>query len=292
MLPMSVFWTTAELLERGKSPRQIRRAVEQQLVAPVRKGHFATPGADLDVVRSVRTGGVATATTASRALGLWTPPDPPPGAPAVRAGRGPDRLHVAVPRNAARLRDPDDAAASFRPSPLVVLHWVDETELVGTGRSRVAPVPLLLKHAFLSLPPEHALAVLDSALHLRFLRTVDLPVLAAALPQRLREVVMAADGRADSGTETIVRYRLRARGLRVEVIVGLRGIGTVDLLVEGRLIIECDGREFHDDDEAFERDRARDLHAARQRYRTLRFTWFMVLFEWPLVEEAVFAALS
>ena len=66
----------------------------------------------------------------------------------------------------------------------------------------------------------------------------------------------------------------------------------MDLLVEGRLIIECDGKEFHDDDEAFERDRTRDLNSTRQRYRTLRATWFKVLFEWLTVEEAVFAALG
>ncbi len=150
----------------------------------------------------------------------------------------------------------------------------------------------MLKHAFLDRPPEHALAMLDSALHLRHLRMEDLPALASMLPDRLEPVVLSADGRAESGTESIVRFRLEARGLRVEIIVGLRGVGTVDLLVEGRLIIECDGKEFHDDDEAFERDRTRDLNSTRQRYRTLRATWFKVLFEWLTVEEAVFAALG
>jgi L-rhamnose isomerase len=112
------------------------------------------------------------------------------------------------------------------------------------------------------------------------------------LPDRLGPVVMSADGRAESGTESIVRLRLVQRGLRVEIIVGLRGIGSVDLLIEGVRIIECDGREFHDQDEAFERDRTRDLNAMRQRYRSLRVSWFKVLFEWHLVEEAVFAALG
>lgn len=289
---MSVFWTTAELLERGRSPRQIRRALQEQVVTQVRKGHFVTPGAAPDVVRAVRLGGVATATTGARALGLWTPPDPSPGVGAAPGSRAPDRLHVALRRNAARLRDPDDAAAPFRSSSSVVLHWTDGTGLAGAGRTRVAPVPLLLKHAFDSLPPEHALAVLDSALHHRHLREEDLPRLAAMLPERLRPVAMAADGRADSGIESIVRHRLRARGLRVEIIVGLRGIGTVDMLVEGCLVIECDGYEFHHDEAAFARDRKRDLNAARQRYRTLRLTWSAVLFDWPSVEEAVFAALG
>lgn len=266
--------------------------MEQRIVSAVRKGHFVAPGAPLQIVRAVRVGGVATSVTASRALGIWTPPDPPPGSAVRRGARPADRLHVAVARTASRLRDPDDAALAFTRRPDVVLHWARESELAGVGRTRIAPTLVMLKHAFLSLPPEHALAMLDSALHLRFLGETDLAALAAMLPDRLEAVVMSADGRAESGTETIVRYRLRARGLRVEIIVGLRGIGTVDLLVEGRLIIECDGREFHDDDEAFERDRTRDLHAAGQRYRTLRATWFRVLFEWDTIEHAVFAALG
>lgn len=150
----------------------------------------------------------------------------------------------------------------------------------------------LLQHAFHSLPPERALAILDSALHLRFLRRRDLHALAALLPVRLRPTVMAADGRADSGIESIARYLLRLAGLKVVVHPVLEGIGEVDLLVEGRLIVELDGREYHDDEEAFARDRGRDLSAARDRYRTLRLTWRQVLFEWPSVEAAVFAALA
>lgn len=289
---MSTFWTTAELLQRGKSPRDIRRAVEAAVIREVRTGQFAEAPAAADVVRAVRVGGVATASTGARALGLWTPPDVVPGTVFVRGGARRNRLHIAVPRNASRLRDPDVPGAPLVPTAEVVIHWTKQEELAGTGRTRIAPILLALRHAFLSLPSERAPALLDSALHLRFLEDRDLPALAAALPDRLTAVVMAADGRAESGIETIVRYLLRARGLRVEIIVGLRGIGTVDLVVEGRLIIECDGREFHDDDEAFERDRGRDLHAAIRRSRTISASWFKVLFEWPTVEAAVFAALG
>ena len=72
----------------------------------------------------------------------------------------------------------------------------------------------------------------------------------------------------------------------------LPGIGEVDLLVEGRLVVELDGKEWHDPGDAFERDRRRDLIAASTRYRTLRFTWRQVLFEWQSVEAAVLAALA
>ena len=73
--------------------------------------------------------------------------------------------------------------------------------------------------------------------------------------------------------------------------MGISAIGTVDLLIDGWLIVELDGREFHED-EQFERDRRRDLESARQRYRTLRFSWRQVMFEWPMVEAAVLAALA
>jgi very-short-patch-repair endonuclease len=219
-----------------------------------------------------------------------------PGGPPVardafgRVQRVPQRLHVAVPRTASRLKHPDDARLPFAASPGVALHWTDPADLVGTERTRVASPALLLRHAFLTLPPEQALAILDSALHQRFLRPADLHALAATLPARLRRVVLVADGRAESGIETIARHMLRLAGLQVEPQARIGGVGHVDLLVEGRLIVELDGREWHD--EAFEEDRRRDLVSATQRYRTLRFSWYRVLFRWPEVEAAVFAALA
>ncbi|MFD1721540.1 endonuclease domain-containing protein [Amnibacterium endophyticum] len=287
---MTTFWTTCELRGLGKSAHEIRQAAAAGRIEPVRRGHWVVPGAAAEVVRAARVGGVATATTASRALGLWTPPDPEPGGDSFRRRR--DRLQVAVASSCSRLRDPDDATRSLGVRRDVVVHYVAPDLLAGTGRTRIAGPLLLLSHVFTTQPPERALAVLDSALHLRRIGERDLPALAALLPAHLRPVLLAADGRADSGIETIVRHLLRMRGLRIEVLPRLDGIGEVDLLVEGRLIIECDGREFHDDDEAFERDRGRDLRAAQGRYRVLRLTWPQVLFAWAEVEEAVFAALA
>ncbi|GAA2752968.1 type IV toxin-antitoxin system AbiEi family antitoxin domain-containing protein [Amnibacterium kyonggiense] len=290
---MRSFWTTADLLARGKSEREIRRAIEQGRLTVVRRGVLALPGTPDLLLRAARVGGVATAVTGAAALGLWTPPDPPPDAPRVRPHRTEsNRLHVAFRRTTTRFHDPDDGSRPLRPTPAVVLHRTPADVVAGAVASGIAPPLTMLEHAFRALPPEHALAILDSALHLRFVRDADLPALAARLPARLRPVVLAADGRADSGIETITRYLLRLLGLRVEVHPDLPGIGEVDLLVEGRLIVELDGKEWHDDPAAFERDRHRDLVAATTRYRSLRFTWRRVLFEWPLVEAAVLAALA
>ncbi|HEV7624809.1 MAG TPA: DUF559 domain-containing protein [Amnibacterium sp.] len=79
-------------------------------------------------------------------------------------------------------------------------------------------------------------------------------------------------------------------GLLVEPQVEIAGVGRVDLLVERRLIVELDGREYHAG--RFERDRTRDAAAALRRYRTLRFTWAQVLFDWPSVQSAVLGALA
>lgn len=291
---MRTFWTTAELLALGTSEREIRAAVRGGKLHPVRKGHLAAPGAATEVVRAARVGGVATATSAARAMGLWVPPDPVPvGRDAF--GRQRDRaqrLHVAVPTTASRLRNLDDPRRPLVPSPAVVVHWTEPAALTGTAATRLAPPIVAVRHAFLSLPPEHALAVLDSALHSRFLRATDLPALAAASPAHLRPVVFAADGRAESGIETITRQLLRLLGLRVEPQAEIAELGRVDLLVEGRLIVELDGRAWHDGDEAFEEDRRRDHVGATQRYRTLRFSWYRVLFRWQEVEGAVLAALA
>jgi hypothetical protein len=254
---------------------------------------MAVAGTSELLLRPARVGGVATSTTAAAYRGLWTPPDLPLGQPRIRPHRPEhDRTHVAFRRTTTRFHDPTNGFIPLVPTTAVVLHRTDPETVDEATATGIAPVLTMLEHAFRSLPPEHSLAILDSALHHRFLRDRDLPALAARLPQRLRPVVAAADGRADSGTETITRYLLRLIGLHVVVHPTLAGIGEVDLLVEGRLIVELDGKEFHDDDESFARDRRRDLAAATTRYRTLRFTWWQILYAWPTVETAILTALA
>jgi very-short-patch-repair endonuclease len=174
----------------------------------------------------------------------------------------------------------------------VVLHWTGRLTSISGRPSRIAPVLLVLEHAMRVLRPELGIAMVDSALHGRHLREADLAALAAALPEHLAGVVRMAEGRCESGIESVACYLLRRSGLRVEPQVVIPGVGRVDLLVEGRLIVELDGREWHGDRLAFARDRRRDASAAAERYRTLRFDYAQVLFAWPSVMAAVLAALA
>lgn len=108
---MRRFWTTADLLARGESEREIRRALARGALMPVRRGLFATPGAPGALLRAARVGGIATSASAAAVVGLWTPPDLRPGKPYVfpyRPEQG--RLHVAVRRTTTRSYDPIDGA--------------------------------------------------------------------------------------------------------------------------------------------------------------------------------------
>jgi very-short-patch-repair endonuclease len=272
------FWTTAELRRRGNTPAGIQRLVDTERLNPIRQGLWAEPGAPVELVRVARIGGAATATTAARALGLWTPDD--------------DRLQVAVPAGATRLRDPDDAGRPLAHDDAVCVHWTNRMPSPRALPDRIAPLPLLLEHAVRCLRPELAVAIIDSALHERRMRPSDLSALAGALPRHLRPIVHATDGRADSGLESVVRFLLRQDGCDVVVHPRLSVIGEVDLLVGSRLIVETDGKRFHDTEKAFAEDRRRDRAAALAGCRVLRFTYRQIMTEWSLCLRAIEAALA
>ncbi|HET6825070.1 MAG TPA: type IV toxin-antitoxin system AbiEi family antitoxin domain-containing protein [Amnibacterium sp.] len=272
-----LFWTTAELQARGFSRTTISGMVDAGRLVPLRRGLWAEPNAPEDLKRVAVLGGAATATTGGKALGIWTPDD--------------DRLHVALPAGASRLRNPDDPSRPLEPDDLVCLHWTKRMPSPRSLPDRIAPLLLVLEHAVRCLRPELAIAMIDSALHERRMRSTELPLLASLLPAHLRAVVLAADDRADSGLESVVRYLLVQAGFAVVVHPALPGIGEVDLLVGGRLIIETDGKKHHIGD-AFAKDRARDRSATLAGYRVLRLTYRQVIDEWPTTFEAICAALA
>lgn len=160
-----------------------------------------------------------------------------------------------------------------------------------TPPDRIAPLLLVLVHAVHCLRPELAVAIIDSALHKRRLRTSELPLLASMLPARLRHIVLLTDGRSDSGLESIVRYLLMEAGIALQVHPMLDGIGEVDLLIGGRLILETDGKLYHLGS-AFENDRRRDRVATIDGYRVLRLSYHQIVEDWPTTFRAISAALA
>ncbi|MET3811331.1 hypothetical protein [Arthrobacter sp. UYEF3] len=63
---------------------------------------------------------------------------------------------------------------------------------------------------------------------------------------KARQVLGGVDRGADSLLETLARTYFRQAGIRVQTQVCIDGVGYVDLLLEGRLIVEPDGRHHGD----------------------------------------------
>lgn len=80
-----------------------------------------------------------------------------------------------------------------------------------------------------------------------------------------------------SPLEVCARYHLLAAGLVVQEEVLVPGVGRVDFVVAGRLIVEIDGFEFHSNRTHYRQDRNRWNTATAKGYQTLRITAELVL---------------
>jgi len=258
-----------ELRAHGHSLRDIDRPVRSGALLRVRRGWVMLPDAPADAVAAVRLGGILSCTTVLRRHGIW-------------AGIDDGRLHVRVPRYAKL-----PAAAHG-----VTFHR--SLQLVGLPppRGGIEAASWALAQAVMCESRLDAVASLDSALHTDAVRPRPLESVMEQLPGRYRRYLELTDRRADSGIETRVRLGLRAVNIPFRIQVELAGIGRVDLLVGERLVIECDGREWHSDDQAVKKDYERDLGAAERGYLVLRLSYAQVMFEWPRVVAVVRAIVA
>ena len=81
-----------------------------------------------------------------------------------------------------------------------------------------------------------------------------------------------ASDRARSPLETLARMDLHAAGLSFEDGVEIEGVGEVDLVVEGWVVVELDGYTYHCDEYQFGLDRWRDRRLVARGLLPLRFT--------------------
>lgn len=250
--------TTRELRDRGISERALARMLGDGSLRRVRRGWYATQGADPDVGVAIRAGGSLTCVSALRKLGVWVLPDA--------------RLHVAVGRGAV-----------VRADPSIVLHWQRErsSAVVHTAADS-------LGWALRCLSTRDAVVVADSAVHGQVLAEEEVIAICGG-SARGRKVAALLDPAAESGLETIARLALRSRRVSLRSQVQIAGIGRVDLLIGDRLVLELDGREWHDRPGDFERDRARDRALVAAGYVVMRVSYRQVMTEWPRIEAQILA---
>lgn len=134
------------------------------------------------------------------------------------------------------------------------------------------PIVEALACAFQCQSVRATIASIDSALHHGVISGGDVDLVFALADERFRCVRGLVDGRAESGPETFARLLARTCGRTVEVQTHIEGVGRVDLLVDGWIVVECDSREFHSNWDAQAEDRRRDLALAARGYACVRIT--------------------
>ena len=236
--------TYAELRGRGATRREIDSAVAAGRLIRVRKGTYISGSCPAVIRTAAHHGGRVDCVSLLSLLKVF-----------VMDSRV---LHVQMTYGSTRI-----PARSDR----VVRHWrTTDAE----PAALVAPLIEALAQACRCQPPRAAIATIDSAWHLALIDEEDVAEVFRRLPRRFCVLRAHLDRRSESGPETLMRLLLRSQGWEVDVQVEIAGVGRVDLIVDGWLIIECDSEEFHSGWDAGKRDRRRDLAAAARGYVTLR----------------------
>ncbi len=204
--------TRRELLTAGVSPRSIAAAVHAAVVIRARRGVYTPASTPRHIVRALRVGGLAACTTAAESYGLWVPEQ---------------RItEVWLPHRASRLRSPENRRVPLAQADRSRLrtHWHPLHEPHAAASWRVGAFDAVAQ-CMGCLPRDVAIAVLDSALRTGAMGAHELAALEAVVPARRRGWVNLADGRAGSGTESLVRLALQDAGLRVTPQVWVAGVG-------------------------------------------------------------------
>ena len=256
-------FSRSELLQGGGTGAEITRAVRAGLLLRLRRDHYAYPDIDSDVAEAVRVGGRLACVTLLQKLGVF-----------VLTSAG---LHMHLWPQMSRIRP--------RKSASTVMHWSQRP--LKEGSKHVVSIRDAVCQAILCQEPRAAIATLDSVLHLRLATREQLVELFTQLPARLQTLLKLVDGSAESGPETYMRLILRTLGVQYETQVLIPGVGRVDFVVEGWLIIECDSKEFHQGWKQQVRDRSRDIAAAGLGYTSIRPVAADILSDSPGVRQKI-----
>lgn len=258
------YMTRAEILAQGQTRRSIQAAVRSGGLIHVRRDRYLAGDSGDIFVRALRVGGRLTCLSLLAFLGVFVLEN--------------HRLHVHIDPRGGRLRSPTNRKKRLdrgrQRSP--VIHWTGLLE--HPGLSCAVGIADALIHAVCCQTPRAAVATLDSALHLGLITQLQLREVFTALPARFRVLESLVDGRAESGPESLVRLMARMLGCDIRLQVSFEGIGRVDLLLDGWLVVECDSKEFHASWRQQVRDRERDLALAALGYGTLRLTAAMIMY--------------
>lgn len=210
-----------------------------------------------DIPRAIaaQRGAVVTCLSAATALGI----------PVV--GRPPRMVHLAVPHTRGRLRG-GPVTSGIR------VHREFEPIGVDAARPWLADLPTTVNRMITCCSETQAVVALDHVLN-RQLMTVGQIRIPRSGPGsgRARRAFARANPRARSIMETLARLQLEDAGVGpIEIGVAIQTVGEVDLLIDGLIVVEIDGRQHDTDPDQVARDRQRDHTLRLLGYIVLRFS--------------------
>jgi len=274
----TVIRSRAELRARGATGRELTAAVGAGELVRVRRGLYALPETPDAVLTAVRIGGRVSCVSALAQAGVWVYESP--------------FAHLQMPPSASRSRSPADRLVALTPDNRdgCELHWSALVRPDAAHRHLVSPVDAMIM-AVRCQHPWFAVASLDSALRVGYLAWSELDPVFHGLPARLHYLRPLIDHRSDSGLESVMRMILLDAGIETEIQVRIVGVGRVDFVVAGCVVVETDGAAFHGDAER-PRDYDRDLTLATLRYTVIRVNYRQVMFQKSRVVLAIRTAIA
>lgn len=248
----------------GFTRQHLADQVKRGTIERVRPGVFAIPPLADDIRSAIAHGGALSCVSVLRSHGIWVLPDE----------TGP---HVWLGPSQHPLAHPHCHCIS---------HYYGGTPVPGA-----ASIERALLHLRRCAGDEAFFAAYESAWRTGKLSRTARERIRAALPRVARWLVDLARPDADSGLESLLRLRLHLLGIRIGCQVTIVGVGRVDFVIAGRIILEADGEENHGSSDKRHHDRVRDTAASRLGYETLRFDYAQIVHDWPTVQAAILGAM-
>ncbi|MGW6173321.1 hypothetical protein ACWF5H_07530 [Arthrobacter sp. NPDC055138] len=209
----------------GVRAGELARAVAAGSVFRPGHGIYALQGIALEVTAAVRAGASLGCVSAAQSHGLW-----------VHRQHG---LHLSAPRSVLDVR-------------------YGRVHRLRQAYGPVVPLEVCLRQVMACLPLSEALVIAESAVVKSLVTVEDLHRLSAGRGSRRAGLVIEAiNPGSESAPETLARHALQEAGYTVVSQRRIDGVGRVDLEVEGRLLLEIDGRAHHSDEQSFTEDRRR-----------------------------------
>lgn len=239
---------TGQLLAAGYSRTEIAQLANTGVRQP-RRGVFVLPNCRPELQAAIRNNARVSCASAAAHYGLWLREAPAQYHLACNHGHGTGFIRHRTVR--------------FDGHPVLPIAGIEDVVL----------------HATTCLAPPASTAIATSAMRLH---GVPLELLKAQLTAdrcgRALKALHQLDLRAESIVEVDAQHLFRINGLGYDAQVYLPGIGRVDFLIEGFLIVEVDGFAFHSSREALRRDLGRNNASTLAGFAVLRYMpehiWF------------------